>query len=498
MQRIFTGTQVRGAETPWLEAGYGQVLMRRAARGLAQQTLALLQQRGGVYGRCVVGLVGKGNNGGDTLWALSFLAARGVAIRAVPCNTTPDELHPEGFAAFQRAGGRVVTAIDPATDVVIDGVFGTGFSGSFDLPEYLTDQDLSIPASAAILACDIPSGVLADTGDIPGRALTADITVTFGAAKIGVLASDGGQHSGDVHVVDIGIDNELQAVHNPWWLAEAEDIRRFYGAPSWNAHKYSRGVLSVVAGSPEYPGAAVLVVNAAEATGVGYISLVAEPPRGKSVSDKVLAANPQAVVENAVTEKATALVVGPGLGDSIRGQDVAATAVQTAFEQQLPVLVDASGMNMLDDWVLSQQLPAMVLTPHVGEMQRLTTRLAPDLQDTSAMEQAATFAQRFGVWVVLKSADTYVFSPTGLRSIHPAKTSELATAGTGDTLSGILGAGMAALNVDDEHFNQRLFETLSAGVRLHSLAGELAAADGGVVVSTLESYIRQAKQSLGV
>src|SRR5699024_9911697 len=161
--------------------------------------------------------------------------------------------------------------------------------------------------------------------------------------------------SGDVHVVDIGIDNELQAVHNPWWLAEAEDIRRLYGAPSWNAHKYSRGVLSVVAGSPEYPGAAVLVVNAAEATGVGYISVVAEQPSGKIVAATSSAADPQAVVENALTEKATGLVVGAALGDRIRSQDVAATAVQTAFEQQLPVLGDASGTNMLDDWVLSQK-----------------------------------------------------------------------------------------------------------------------------------------------
>lgn len=497
MQRIFTGPQVRGAEAPWLDAGYGQILMRKAARGLAQHTLKFLQSRGGVYGRRVVGLVGKGNNGGDTLWALSFLADRGVAVTAVACNTTAEALHSEGLAAFHRAGGRITADIDSAADVVLDGVLGTGFHGSFDLPGYLAEHDLRIPETAGIVACDIVSGAVADTGEIPGRALAADVTVTFGATKVGVVAGAGGQHSGDVHVVDIGLGDELTAVGKPWWLAEETDVRHAYGAPPWDAHKYSRGVLSVVAGSPEYPGAAVLVVNAAAATGVGYISLVAEPPRGKSVSDKVLAANPQAVVEDEVAQKASALVIGPGLGDNVRGNDVAASAMQAAFRQHIPMLVDASGMDILDTWVLSQQLPAIVLTPHVGEMQRLIARLAPDLQDQSSVAQAETFAQRFGVWIVLKSADTHVFSPTGLRSLHPAKTSQLATAGTGDTLAGILGAGVASLRADAADFTDQLFVTLSAGVRLHSLAGELAAADGGVVVSTLAHYIQRAKRDIG-
>lgn len=494
MQRIYTGTQIQRAERPWLEAGYGHTLMRRAAWGLAQHTISALQQRGAVYGRRVLGLIGKGNNGGDTLWALSFLAARGVSTTAVACNTTTDQLHPEALDVFQRAGGRIASHIHADTEVVIDGVFGTGFKGHFDLPGYLADSDLDIPDTATIIACDIPSGVVADTGQLNGDALAADMTVTFGAAKAGVLVGEGGQYSGQLRAVDIGLGHELDNIQNPWWLADSADIRSFYGGPPWDAHKYSRGVLSVIAGSPQYPGAAVLVVNAAAATGVGYISLVAEPPRGKSVSDKVLAANPQAVVEDEVTQKATALVVGPGLGDNVRGHDVAASALQTAFRQQIPVLVDASGMDILDEWVLSQQVPAMVLTPHVGEMQRLTARLAADLEDSSVVEQAEAFAQRFGVWVVLKSADTYVFSPTGLGSLHPAKTAQLATAGTGDTLSGILGAGMAGLDATDAQFHDHLFRALTAGVRLHSLAGELAAADGGVVVSTLQSYILQAKQ----
>ncbi|GAA4116487.1 bifunctional ADP-dependent NAD(P)H-hydrate dehydratase/NAD(P)H-hydrate epimerase [Enteractinococcus coprophilus] len=494
MRRCYTGTQIRAAEQSHLDVGDGPVLMRRAAWGLAHHTLELLNTRGQTYGSRVIGLIGKGNNGGDTLWALSFLAKRGAAIAAIPTNSAPCDLHPEGLAAFHRAGGRFVERVPTDTAAVIDGVFGTGFRGSFDLPQYLMAHNLHLPDSAAVIACDIPSGVLADTGVIPGRALAADLTVTFAGPKVGLLADAGRQHSGTIRVVDIGINDELTALDQPWWLAEEHDVVAAYGPPAWDAHKYSHGVLSVVAGSAEYPGAAVLVVNAATATGVGYLSLVAEPPRGKTVADKVLATTPQAVVTDQVTDKATAVVIGPGLGATMRAQDATRSALQAAIRLQIPALVDASGLDVLEPRVFDAALPALVLTPHVGEMQRLTTRLAPDLVALPVVEQAAACAKRFGVWVVLKSATTYVFSPTGLRSLHPARTAELATAGTGDTLAGILGAGLSRLKPSAEGFMQRLFSTLSAGVRLHSMAGELAAADGGVVVSTLEHYIRQAKQ----
>lgn len=494
MYRCYTGAQIRSAEQPRLAAGEGPALMRTAAWGLAHHTLELLRNRGAVYGSHVLGLVGKGNNGGDTLWALSFLAARGVAISAAPVHAELTDVHADGVAAFRRAGGRFVQHIDPETDVVIDGVFGTGLRGPFDLPGYLAAHELHIPESASIVACDIPSGVDADTGDIPGTSLKADLTVTFGGPKVGLLAGAGAQHAGKVRVVDIGIGTELAAVERPWWVAEEADVARYFGPPSWDVHKYSRGVLSVVAGSPEYPGAAVLVVNAAAATGVGYISLVAEPPRGKVVADQVLIANPQAVIEDRITPKATALVVGPGLGETVRGQHSAGTSLRAALEHNLPVLVDASGLDVLETQVLDEDFAALILTPHVGEMQRLTKRLAPDLADDNVVTQAEQFAKRFGVWVVLKAATTYVFGPHGMRSLHPPYTAELATAGTGDTLSGILGAGLAALDPEDDAFPEQLFTMLTAGVRLHSMAGQLAAADGGVVVSTLQDYIRQAKQ----
>ena len=196
MYRCYTGTHIREAEQPRLAAGEGPALMRTAAWGLAQHTLDFLRHRGRIYGSRVIGLVGKGNNGGDTLWALSFLAARGVHIEAVAITAERDQLHPAARTAFRTAGGRFTTRIDHATDVVLDGVFGTGFSGTFDMPTYLADRNLHTPDTAGIIACDIPSGVHADTGNIPGASLQADVTVTFGGPTMpvgftsSILASD--------------------------------------------------------------------------------------------------------------------------------------------------------------------------------------------------------------------------------------------------------------------------------------------------------------------
>lgn len=494
MYRCYTGAQIRTAEQPRLTAGEGPALMRTAASGLAHHTLNFLKQRGKIYGSRVVGLVGKGNNGGDTLWALSFLAARGVDISAISITTDPPTLHAEGRTAFLRAGGRFTKHVPANVDVVLDGVFGTGFAGAFDLPSYLAEHNLHISDTAGIIACDIPSGVLADTGQIPGASLQADLTVTFGGPKVGLLAGAGAQHAGDIHVIDIGISAELNALDHPWWVAEPSDVASYYGPPRWDVHKYSRGVLSVVAGSAQYPGAAVLVANAAAATGVGYLNMVAAQPRDTVVVDHVIAANPQVVVTDNVTSKATAIVLGPGLGDTDKSHRAVDGALHAGRQRQSPVLVDASGLEVLETAMFEQRCPALVLTPHVGEMQRLTKRLAPELADHSVVEQAEEFAARFGVWIVLKSATTYVFGSSGLRSLHPSYTAELATAGTGDTLAGILGAGLSSLHPDHDDFNEQVFGVLTAGVRLHSMAGQLAAAEGGVVVSTLQEYIRQAKR----
>ena len=254
-------------------------------------------------------------------------------------------------------------------------MFGTGFSGSFDLPGYLATNDLSLPTTAAVIACDIPSGILADTGQIPGAALAADLTVTFAAPKVGLLAEAGSQHSGMIRVVDIGINDHLTAIEHPWWIAEIPDVAQSYGTPAWDVHKYSRGVLGVVAGSAEYPGAAVLVVNAAAATGSGTLAWLLNRHVAKRLQIKLSAPTRRLLLQTTLRIKRPALWLGLGLGKPDEPKATGA-ALQAALRLQIPVLVDASALDVLQAEVFERGFAALVLTPHVGEMRRLTQRLA--------------------------------------------------------------------------------------------------------------------------
>src|SRR6478609_6546645 len=218
MISAYTGTQVRAAEEPLLAAGLGDVLMQRAAHGLANAVVnELKSRRGHLFGARVVVLAGTGNNGGDGLFAGAMLAARGMRTTAV---LTGDAAHPAGLAAFERAGGRVqrlteaalpgLAAETAAAEVVIDAVLGTGAKGGLrgsaaDLVRAVSDAQ----RRGFVVACDLPSGVDADSGEAASPVLTADVTVTFGGAKNGLLADPGADYAGRVLVVPIGIEKHL-------------------------------------------------------------------------------------------------------------------------------------------------------------------------------------------------------------------------------------------------------------------------------------------------
>lgn len=453
--RALTGTQVRAAERTLLEEAPGDGLMRRAAWGLAEHVAAVLREWGrSVSGATVAALVGPGDNGGDALHALAFLRTRGVEAVAVPVavdDAGAPRWHAGGAAALRAAGGRTAVAVPARADVVVDGILGTGASRAFTRPPAARD----LPAGAVVVACDVPSGVLADTGAVPGEAIPADVTVTFGAVKTGLLLGAGAAAAGRVELVDIGLTPHLPADPSTGLhVVAGDDVDRLHPRPADDAHKYSRGLVGVVAGSGQYPGAAVLATGGALAAGAGMVHH-AGPVRAQ---DLVLAAHPAALVsdDGPAPDRADAWVLGPGLGSDdaarTRVRDVVAAV---AGHPAASLVLDASALELVsgDDLAALADADArVVLTPHAGEWARLRSRLpvpaadAVDVDDdgTGELDRLRAWTAARGVTVLLKGPRTLVVAPDGEAWLARAGGPELGTAGTGDVLAGVLGAVLAA------------------------------------------------------
>ncbi|MHC6592106.1 NAD(P)H-hydrate dehydratase [Arthrobacter sp. C152] len=495
MINAYTGTQVRAAEQPLLDAGLGDALMQRAAHGLANAVVRELQARGTrLYGAGVVVLTGKGNNGGDGLYAGAFLAARGMRTTAV---LTGDAAHPAGLAAFERAGGRVhrltqaalpgLAAEAARADVVIDAMLGTGAKGGLrgtaaDLVRALGGDR----RRGFVVACDLPSGIDADTGEASAPVLPADLTVTFGGAKTGLLADPGADHAGRVIVVPIGIEEHLPGP-SLRRLGD-EDFARLLPHPARRAHKYSRGVLGVVAGSEDYPGAAVLACRGALAAGVGMVRYLGPP----AVAELIRQSCPEVVCStgSVADNRVQAWLVGSGMGPQDHEQLARA---RDAIESGLPVVADAGALAALPD----RLAPHVVLTPHAGELASLLHRLGGG-EDREAVEAGTLAAvrraaDRTGATVLLKGATTLVAAPHGGTFSQADGTPWLATAGSGDVLAGVIGALLAqagpgvghfkALGIDD---GDRWAALAALGAALHGRAGRAASdkASGGPIAAS--------------
>lgn len=488
MISAYTGTQVREAEQPLLAAGMGAVLMQRASHGLATAVVRELQARGHrLYGASVAVLVGKGNNGGDGLFAASFLAGRGMRTTAV---LTADSAHPAALAAFERAGGRVHRLTDATlsqladetarADVVIDAVLGTGAQGGLRGPAAALMESLSGGRLPLVVACDVPSGVDADTGEVHPPVLPADLTVTFGAAKAGLLADPGADYAGRVDIVPIGIEGHL-----PWPALrrlEPADLARLLPRPPRRSHKYSRGVLGVVAGSATYPGAAVLACRGALAAGVGMVRYLGPP----EVAQLVRQSCPEVVcgTGSVADTHVQAWLVGSGMGPEDHEQ---LQRARDAVDSGLPTIADAGALPGLP-LILA---PQVVLTPHAGELASLLQRLDGDhaLSVRSAVEANTLGAVRHAAGlteatVLLKGATTLVASPFQDFYSQADGTPWLASAGSGDVLAGIIGALLAQLGSDVGRFrdagidpDERWAAIAALAASLHGRAG--AAASGG-------------------
>jgi hydroxyethylthiazole kinase-like uncharacterized protein yjeF len=456
---VWTAGEIRQAEAGLLARTPEGALMRRAAFGLATHAVRMLRRAGRVAGARVVLLVGAGNNGGDALWAGTFLRRRGVGVTAVLLD--PDRAHPAGLVALVRAGGRVVDAgaglvAVTGADLVVDGIVGISGTGG------LREPAASIVAGARhagipLLAVDLPSGVDTDTGAAPGAAVTATETVTFGALKpVHVLAA---AHCGPVHLVDIGLAGALPEPHAR--VLEAADVAAAWPVPGPRDDKYTQGVVGVAAGSATYPGAAVLATGAAVLATSGMVRFAGSAAAG------VRARWPEVVATDRIDDagRTQAWAVGPGIGTDDAGRAVLAAAV----ERDVPLCVDADAVTLLAQHADLRAAVAgrpVVLTPHDREFARLAGEVGTD-----RIAAATRAARELDVTVLLKGNATVVADPAGRVLVHPADSSWAATAGSGDVLTGIVGALLAA----------GLEPYLAAGCAafVHGVAADLAAHDGG-------------------
>ncbi|WP_377644391.1 bifunctional ADP-dependent NAD(P)H-hydrate dehydratase/NAD(P)H-hydrate epimerase [Oryzobacter terrae] len=410
-------------------------LMARAVAGLAAVATARLEARGG---RWVAALVGPGNNGADALYAVAAMAREGWNAVAVHHDT----VHEGARAAAQEAG--VVLTTDPAlleeADVVLDGVLGIGARPG--LPAWGAAWVAAVPETAHVIAVDLPSGQDPMGGALDPEGVFADETVTFSVAKPVHLLAPTEQACGVLTVVDIGLEVDASPCVR---RLDHDDVAALWPVPGAADDKYSRGVLGVVAGGESYTGAALLSVTAAVESGVGMVRYVGTP-------------TPTALVRAAVPEavhgpgRVQAWVVGPGLdvGSRAAGAKAQLDVAREALAGAEPVVVDAGGLDLLDDAVLGARRGPTLLTPHAGECARLLTRLTGSEVERAAVEaaplrHARDLADRTGATVLLKGATTLVVPPGHAPVFSQADAPPwLATAGAGDVLAGLLGTIVAA------------------------------------------------------
>ncbi|HTG46287.1 MAG TPA: NAD(P)H-hydrate dehydratase [Actinomycetota bacterium] len=457
-------------------------LMERAGWAVARACADLL---GGTYGRRAVVLCGSGNNGGDGYVAARHLARWGMTVAAVTLRD-PAELKGPAAANARRLAAETdarILSFDPGAldrelaraDLVVDAVFGTGFHGVAEGEAAAAIEALDA-SLLPVVAVDIPSGVDGATGAVDGPAVRADLTVTFGAAKIGAVLLPGAGFAGDVRVVDIGFPDDL--VPDACGLTEPADVADVLPERAADAHKKASGTLVIVAGSRRMTGAVRLLAQAAGRIGAGYV-IVAVPasilpvvqqgltetvflPLAETEAGTVAPAARDAIV--GALEGAHALAMGPGLSTD---PDTRTLIRGVLRESPVPVVLDADGLNAFarEPDLLADRKADAVLTPHLGELARLIDG-GPD-----RLAGARMLAARANAVALVKGSRTAIAAADGGARINPTGTPFLATAGTGDVLTGTIG-GLLAAGVAP-------FDAAWAAAYVHGLAGILAGAELG-------------------
>src|SRR5918992_1693768 len=473
MRPILTPAEMAARDSAAIAGGVSEAtLVDRAGGAVARSARRLL---GGTYGRRIVIVCGKGNNGADGRVAGQRLAGWGARI-----------------ARFDLTGidrpalGR---ALDRA-DLALDGMFGTGFRGALDGDAAFAADALN-SAACPVLAIDIPSGVDGLTGAVSGIAVEAVATVCFVAVKPGLVLFPGAALAGDIEVADIGIDPNTPPPS--LGLNEEADVAAWLPPRPAESHKWSVGAVYVVGGSQGMTGAVMLAARAALRAGAGMVvaglpgDAAVRASGGEVITRSLPSTSSGGLDEDAAKEvldgldRFRALVVGPGLG---RTASTVAAVRRLVAEAPVPLVLDADGLNALDGDVdlLAARPAATIVTPHAGEY----ARLAGEPVGEDRVAAARRLAERAGAVVLLKGSRTVVADPTGRAAINATGGPWLATAGTGDVLSGIVGS-LAAMGLP-------AFRAATAGAWLHGRAADVAGHEGlvaGDLIHALPTVLSQ-------
>jgi NAD(P)H-hydrate epimerase len=467
------------------------VLMENAGRSVAD---VIEEEVGTVSGRLIYIICGKGNNGGDGFVVARHLYNRGAKVKiflvakASQLKGDPKTNHAVLWKSLREHKSSTLQILEktnvqtlrrqPRPDVVVDALFGTGFSGAVrgqysEIIEWMND------CGAKRVAVDIPSGVNADSGKVESVAVAADITVTMGLRKVGLLVHRGRVCSGRIHVADIGIPKmvyEHSGIRT--WYVQRADVRRMLPRRPLDAHKHSVGKIFVLAGSRGLTGAAVMSCNSAMRAGAGAVVLGVPSSLLPVVTKKLteVMANPlaetdeQSVSRTAMPEIsrfikwADLVVVGPGLGRNKETEEVILELIETTMK---PLLIDADGLNALavNPKVLKKRKAETILTPHTGELSRLTGLPTAQIEE-DRIDVARNQSRILKSYLVLKGAPTVVGTPSGEIFINSTGNPGMATAGAGDVLTGTIAA------LWGQHLTA--VEASVCGVFLHGFAGDLA------------------------
>jgi NAD(P)H-hydrate epimerase len=447
MHPVLTPAEMGEADRRAIAAGTPEaVLVERAGAAVARHALRML---GSAYGKRVVIVCGKGNNGADGHVAARRLRARGVGVDVFSLT--------DGIDGLARACARA--------DLAIDAMFGTGFRGELEGDaRVVADAFRSLPT----LAVDIPSGVDGLTGEARGASVRADETVCFAAFKPGLLFTPGRERAGRVDVVDIGIKTGAPAVQ----VMDEDDL--WLPRRAQDTHKWSSGLL-VIGGSAGMIGAPLMASHAAARCGAGMVVCAlpdADAAQRASGTEIVTRAQPAVDVELKDYERFHAVAIGPGIGTN---RDTQEAVRRIVAECQAPIVVDADGLNALatDPSALEARVIPAILTPHAGEYARLAgAPLGPD-----RIAAARELARRLHAIVLLKGPGTVVADPGGEVIVNRSDSPALATAGTGDVLTGIIGGLLAS--------GASPFLAAATGAELHGRAAATAGTGDSLVATDL-------------